>query len=113
VVGVSELFEIETPQERLPDSYYFEPIEQSKQKSINQQPLEEVKVLGIVEVSSNYEVGNLEIPEKVELAKEARVDMSSASVETKELKELKFVDTLEVLEISPIFETTEAKKYIK
>lgn len=112
VVGVSKLFEIEEPQTNLPDSSYFEPIKKTVKKNKNTS-LQEVKTLGVVEVSKQYEVANVTIPQKVELAKEAIVDISSASVENEELKQLEFVDTLEVIEVSPTFETIEAEKYIQ
>lgn len=110
VVNVSETFEIEEPESHLPDAHYFEPIE-SVNESDNNAPLKFVEKLGVVEVSNQYET-NFSISEKVELAKEGIVSISSASVETKELKNLDFVDTLEVVEVSEDFETTEAKSYL-
>lgn len=110
VVNVSETFEIEEPESHLSDAHYFEPIE-SVNESDNNAPLKFVKKLGVVEVSNQYET-NFSISEKVELAKEGIVSISSASVETKELKNLDFVDTLEVVEVSEDFETTEAKSYL-
>lgn len=110
VVGESKLFKIERTTSSVPDTYYFEPIKESQPVKVNG-PLQEVRTLGVVEVSKKYEVHS-EIPQKVELAKEAKVDIASASIETEELKKLKFVDTLEVVEVSPEFETIEAEKYI-
>ena len=110
VVGVSNLFEIDAPNTR-PDADYFEPIATTQQNS--HEPIGFVKTLGVVEVSQKYEVGNLEIPQMVELAKEGVVDISSASVETEALKKLKFIDPLEVVEVSEAFETIEANRYIK
>lgn len=111
VVGESKLFKIDKPTSTVPDSYYFKPIKESKHVK-QKGPLEEVQTLGVVEVSKKYEVSN-EIPKMIELAKEAKVDIASASIETEELKKLEFVNTLEVLEVSPDFETIEATKYIK
>jgi len=112
VVGVSNLFEIDSPQNTRPDADYFEPITSTIQQN-NHEPIGFVKTLGVVEVSQKYEVGNLEIPQMVQLAKEGVVDISSASVETEALKKLKFIDPLEVVEVSEAFETIEANRYIK
>jgi len=110
IVGESKLFKIEKVT-NIPDEYYFDPIKKSLPIEQNT-PLKEVKTLGVVKISKKYEVDN-QIPKKIELAKEAKVDIASASIETEELKKLKFVDTLEVIEVSPEFETIEAKKYIQ
>jgi len=112
VVEVSQVFELEESKAKLPDAYYFEPIPHET-KETNQNPTKFVETLGVVEVSSEYEVSNIEIPKKEELATEGVVELKNASLETEELKKLKFVKPLEVVEVSPEFETIEAEKYIK
>ena len=112
IVSVSNLFEIDTPENRQSDTEYFKPIASSIHKN-NHKEIEFVKTLGIINVSKKYEIGNLEIPKMVELAKEGVVDISSASIETEALRKLKFINPLEVIEISSAFETIEASKYIK
>jgi hypothetical protein len=112
VLAESNLFEINTPKNSRQDATYFEPLQHNFEQE-NNAPLEFVKTLGVVEVSKKYEVGNLEIPQMIELAKEGVVDISSATIETEALRKLKFVDPLEVLDVSPVFETIDAQKYIK
>lgn len=56
VVGVSENFEIEEAGDNLPDSYYFETQEVSKSDDGTNTPLNDVKKLGVVNVSTAYEV---------------------------------------------------------
>lgn len=112
VVEVSQVFELEESKAKLPDTYYFEPIPHET-KETNPNPTKFVETLGVVEVSSEYEVSNVEIPKKKELATEGIVQLKNASPETEELKKLKFVKPLEVVEVSPEFETIDAEKYIK
>ena len=112
VLNVSETFEINQPSHVRPDSEYFEPIKQTIEKN-NANPTKFVETLGVVGISQQYEVSNVEIPKKIELAKEGIVDIASASVETEELKALDFIEPLEIVEVSPTFETTEAEKFIK
>ncbi|CAA6820783.1 MAG: Unknown protein [uncultured Sulfurovum sp.] len=110
VVTVSENFEIEEVDNHLPDSHYFEPIETAKMTELNA-PLAFVEKLGVVAVSNKYE-SNFSIPQKIELAQEGIVNISSASLETQELKKLDFVDSLGVVEVSQDFETTQADSYL-
>jgi len=112
IVGESVPFVLNAEKNTPADSHYFEPIKK-KQNQTKNETIGFVKTLGVVEVSNQYEVGNVEISQKVELAREGIVDISSATIETDELKALKFVAPLEVLEVSPSFETIDAKKYIK
>jgi len=109
VVGESKTFEIKDPTQSIPDEYYFK-----KHNPKVNQPVELnqfVKTLGVVKVSKQYEVKS-QIPQKVELAKDGVVDISTASVETEELKKLDFVKPLEVTEVSEAFEASKAKKYL-
>ena len=109
VVNVSENFEI-NEEATLPDSYYFEPI-LAKKSQTNNAPLEFVDTLGVVNVSTKYE-SNFSVSQKVEIAKEGIVNISSASLETEEIKKLEFVDTLGIVEVSSDFETINATSYL-
>lgn len=109
VVNVSENFEI-NEEATLPDSYYFEPI-LAKKSQTNNAPLEFVDTLGVVNVSTKYE-SNFSVSQKVEIAKEGIVNISSASLETEEIKKLEFVDTLGIIEVSSDFETINATSYL-
>lgn len=104
VVNVSESFEIKN-KNTLPDSHYFETIEEKPMN--NNAPLEFVEKLGVLMVSDKYE-SDFTVPQKIEVAKEGIVTIPNASVETEEMKGLEFVDTLGVIEVSADFETIQA-----
>ena len=97
--------------EIFPDAHYFEPIKAEKTVKENT-PLKFVETLGVVNVSNNYE-STFAIPQKVELAKEGIVNISTASIETADMKKLEFVDTLGVIEVSTEFETIDAQNYLE
>jgi len=110
VVSQSQVFEINEPKTKKTDSYYFK----QHDPSLNQ-PVELnrfVKTLGVVKISKVEEV-SVTIPPKIELAQDNIVDISTASIETRELKKLQFVKPIEVVEVSEAFEASEAKKYLK
>ena len=66
--------------------------------------------MGRVSETEAYEVPNI-IPQKIELAYDAVVELPTGSIETQELKNLKEVTTLGVIEITPAFESIEAERY--
>jgi len=109
IVGESKTFEIKDPTQSLPDEYYFKKHNPKVNQAVELNQF--VETLGVVKVSKQYEVQN-KIPQKVELAKDGVVDISTASIETKELKRLKFVKPLEVTEVSETFEASQAKRYL-
>jgi len=111
VANVPTNFEIKETQNRLPDSYYFEPIPEIENQN-EDMPLNFVKKLGVVAVSDQYEA-NFTISKKIELAKEGIVTMPTTSLATEALEKLEFVETLGIIEISDSFESIEAKKYLE
>lgn len=103
VVNVSKNFELKEINNTLPDSYYFETIEPTKVIDDNC-PLEFVKKMGVLDISSQYE-SSFTIPKKIEKASEGVIRIKNGSIETEEMRHLNFADKLGVLDISLDFES--------